>query len=73
MVKKNSIPDDAPDLLKDVLGAIRKGHNPDHARLQKLDHKQRKEVQKAVDKAARKRKGSHRAGGDDVINTGMFD
>jgi TRAP-type C4-dicarboxylate transport system substrate-binding protein len=53
--------------------AIRTGKNPDHKRLQQLDKAKQKAVKQAADKAARKRKGTHRAGGnDDVIDTGMF-
>jgi hypothetical protein len=60
-------------VFREVMKAIRTGKNPDHKRLQQLDKAKQKAVKQAADKAARKRKGTHRAGGnDDVIDTGMF-
>lgn len=70
---KQPIPDDADPVFKEIMKAIRTGKNPTHAAQQRLSDKQRKAVDKALREATRKRKGSHRAGGDDVINTGMFD
>lgn len=66
---KQSVPDDADPVFAEVMGAIRKGKNPDHKRLEKLSAQKRKAVQKAL----KDRKGKHRRGGDgDVIDTGMF-
>jgi hypothetical protein len=72
-VAKNPIPDDADPVFKEVMKAVRTGKNPTHAAQQRLSDKQQKAVDKALKDAKRKRKGAHRAGGDDVINTGMFD
>lgn len=68
----NSVPGDADPVFKEVMSAIRKGKNPEHKRLEKLSAAQRKAVQKAANQAQRKRKGAHRGGNDDVIDTGMF-
>lgn len=63
------VPDDADPVFAEVMGAIRKGKNPDHKRLEKLSAQK----QKAVQKALKNRKGKHRPGnGGDVIDTGMF-
>lgn len=70
---KNPVPDDADPLFKEVLEAIRKGNNPVHAKHQRLTAKQQKAVEKAARDTAKKRKGSHRRGGGDVFDTGMFD
>lgn len=66
------MPEDAHPLFKEVMGAIRKGKNPEHKRLSKLSAAQKKAVESAAKKARLKRKGAHRGGGDDVIDTGMF-
>lgn len=67
---KEQLPNDSDPVFRAVMGAIRKGKNPDHAKRQKLSAKQ----QQAVEKALRKRKGKHTQGfRDDVIDTGMFD
>lgn len=70
---KQDVPDDADPLFREVMDSIRRGNNPDHKRLSKLDADKRKAADKALKAAQRKRKGSHRGGDDDVINTGMFD
>ncbi len=60
-----------PDpVFEQVMRAIRTGKNPDHKRLEKLSADKRK----AVEKALKKRKGTHTQGfRGDVIDTGMFD
>lgn len=70
---KEQLPNNSDPVFREVMGAIRKGKNPDHAKRQKLSAKQQVAVDKAAKDAARKRKGRHRTGGDDgVIDTGMF-
>ena len=69
-MRKQPLPDKSDPVYQEVMRALRKGKNPDHDRLTKLDAKK----QKAVRDALKKRKGKHRpgSGGDDVIDTGMF-
>ena len=67
---KEDIPKDADPVFREVMGAIRKGKNPEYRKMQKLDAKQ----QRAVKAALRKRKGKHTEGfNDNVIDTGQFD
>jgi len=69
MVKRDRIPKDASPEFKAVMKGVR-GDNPEHKRLEA----KAKAKQKAVGKALAKRKGKHRGhGGDDVIDSGMFD
>lgn len=69
---KHQVPDDADPVFKAVMKAMREGKNPSHDQRKKLDARQRKELEKSWRDYERKRKGRHRAGGGDVIDTGMF-
>lgn len=59
-------------MFREVMDAIANGKNPDHKRIQKLSAQKQKAVKQAAQKAMRKRKGTHRDDGGDVIDTGMF-
>lgn len=74
-MSKDQLPDDADAEFKKVMKVLRSGRNLDHIKRERMTAQQRKAVDKAKRAAERKRKGGrHRAGGgDDVINTGMFD